>query len=73
MKTNKILKPFAMIILLIISIAFIFGCKPDRYVVIFPGYSPRSIAITDKENRFSDEFEKADSLFDEKYELPLTR
>lgn len=73
MKTKKNLKHLEMMILLIISIALIIGCKPDRYIVIFPGYSPRSIAITDKENRFSAEFEEADSLFDEEYELPLTR
>ncbi len=73
------LKTALIIILLIISTGLIlFGCNTNRYSVILPGYNIRSISVIDYRdqcdyNRFTEEFRKADSIFYEKYEFPLTR
>lgn len=73
------LKTVLIIALLFISICLIiFGCKTNRFRVIIPGYSIRSISNIDYRdqcdlNRFTEQFREADSVFYEKYELPLTR
>lgn len=68
------LKTAAIIILLIISLILVIGCKTNRFYAILPGHSQKSMPVIEKEyNRFTDEFETADSMFNEKYKFPLTR
>lgn len=73
------LKTAAIIILLITSLILIIGCRTNRFTIILPGYSPRSISIIHEQLMVKDwstsieEQQMADSIFYEKYELPLTR
>lgn len=68
------LKTLVIIILLIISLILIIACRTNMKLIILPGHNPRSISNIDCDyNRFSDQFEIADSMFGEKYKLPLTR
>jgi len=73
------IKTIMIIILLIVSGCLIlFGCKTNRYRFILPGYSIRSISVIDYRdqsdlNRFTEDLRMDDSVFYEKYELPLTR
>ncbi|MEL7600600.1 MAG: hypothetical protein AAGU18_10960 [Proteiniphilum sp.] len=73
------LKTALIIILLILSTCLILiGCKTNRFRFILPGYSIRSTSVIHYRdncdlNRFTEQFREADSLFYEKYELPLTR
>lgn len=72
-------KTILIIFLLIISTGLIiFIYKTNRFSFILPGYSIRSMSITDYRDRnepngFTDHFREADSIFYEKYEFPLTR
>lgn len=73
MKKEK-LKTALIVILLIISLILIFSCKSSRYTIILPGHSLRSISVIEKDyEMFSDQFELADSMFNDKYNFPLTR
>ena len=74
------LKTIALIILLLLSLILIIGCKAHRYIVICPGHSLRSISIIKSadpmiydHNTFTEQFERDDSIFSEKYDLPTTR
>lgn len=68
------LKTIAIIILIILSLALIIGCRTKHYTLIMPGHSIRSISIIEREyEMFSDQFELADSMFNDKYNFPLTR
>lgn len=73
------LKTVSIIALLILSIGLILtSCRSNRFCFILPGYNIRSISVIDYRdqcdlNRFTEQFRDADSVFYEKYELPLTR
>lgn len=74
------LKTVFIIILLIFSMCLIlFGCNANRFCVILPGYSIRSISAIEYRdkcdyNRFTEQFrESDDSIFYDKYKFPLTR
>lgn len=68
------LKTAAIIILLVISLILVIACRTNRFYVILPGHSQKSIPVIEHEyNRFSEELEMADSMFNVKYEFPLTR
>lgn len=68
------LKTALIIILLIISLILIFSCKSSRYTIILPGHSEKRVSAVEKEFEIiEDPFEYADSMFNEKYNFPLTR
>lgn len=73
MKKEK-LKTVVIIILLVTSLILIFSCRSSRHTIILPGHSLRSISVIEKDyEMFSDQFELADSMFNDKYNFPLTR
>ena len=75
------LKTVLIILLLVLStILILISCRTNRFCVILPGYTPRSIPSIEIDyrdkypyNRFTEQFREADSLFYENCELPLTR
>lgn len=76
MKKENIKTALIWALLLLSLVLIIAGCNGKKYYLILPGYSPRSTIITEQEkfeNRFTEQFREADSLFNEKYDLPLTR
>lgn len=73
------LKTALIIILLIISLILIIGCR-SKYTLFLPGYSPKSISIIRHDRLLAKECDKQfeeqlliDSIFYDRYEFPLTR
>lgn len=73
------LKTALIIILLIISLILIIGCR-SKYTLFLPGYSPKSISIIRHDRLMTKGCDKSiqdqlfiDSIFYDRYEFPLTR
>lgn len=74
MNMKEKLKTLAIIILLIISLILIIVCRSYRDILYLHGHNFKNRPIIENDcERFSDQFEMADSMFREKHDFPLTR
>lgn len=73
MEKEKI-KTGVIVFLLIACLILIISCRPFKCLIILPGHSEKRVSAVEKEFEIIDDpFEYADSMFNDKYNFPLTR